>query len=923
MGRAEGLVELRTYYIYLQRGRKNWIGKKIGNSEREDNIVYAARQEMGATKLASCLLLTAVSSGQSYDKLWLRYTKVVGSSIPPITTFSLSSTSNDHPTQLEAIRDELTLGLGGITDKEVVEVDEGGDLVVEIGRCDDCGEEGYKLSTDNGFTISANTSSGALYGTFDFLGLLQQNRPVVNRLEKPTTKLRMWNLWDALDGQGSRMYAGDSILWPMALYDDEHPPPRDQVYVSKCDTSNAYQHWSGDTLNGGSDLGGSTLVNEGEGRCLLSTDSDPMKVGDCEGEVAAKWYYNATNSTIALQKKSSPDSARDAGSCLDLNGGFGPDIDLYPCHGSDNVDYLHQMWSYDGDQKTIHPVVDGQSNDELCLSAENISPSNRDGVDPWEDGNYKKRIADYLRLIKSSGMNAMSLQDVNACGVGMESLESDNIQNITKNLYPIFEKYAITPFYSLCFGAPSEMGEGVSGDPLDPATVDWWTAKMGEVYDGLPNLGGVLIKADSEGNVGPASFNRTQAEGSNMLAKIMDKYGGLVIWRAFVYGGDIGDEDLARQATETFVPLDGQFDHNVIIQIKNGPYDFQIREPLQPLIGALKNTNIMMEVQATQEYTGQQIHAVSLVKMWEHYLAFDTLWEDDGSTTVGKLISGVESGGKSLWGGGMACVSNFGNMGNWTGNIVGGSNTYGFGKLAWNPVERKSDDIIKDWAAMTFESGVESDLVEKMTELVQNSWNNYEHYWSPLGIGFIIGQNNTYGCAPKTDGPGLGPGGEECAPIAQHGGGRGAGNDHYWADPCPNYDFANYSDYGIGCDRTVGGTGSQMIELYSPGVQAIYNNVSTIDRELLLFFHNLPWDHLMQKEGGEEGQKVTLLEFIDARSKKAIDDLRDTIDRFNTFKGIDETRFEEMKARFEQQFVDATAFRENIIDYYHQLAEGA
>ena len=161
-GESEGLVELRTYYIYLQRGRKNWIGKKIGNSEREDNIVYAARQEMGATKLASCLLLTAVSSGQSYDKLWLRYTKVVGSSIPPITTFSLSSTSNDHPTQLEAIRDELTLGLGGITDKEVVEVDEGGDLVVEIGRCDDCGEEGYKLSTDNGFTISANTSSGAL-----------------------------------------------------------------------------------------------------------------------------------------------------------------------------------------------------------------------------------------------------------------------------------------------------------------------------------------------------------------------------------------------------------------------------------------------------------------------------------------------------------------------------------------------------------------------------------------------------------------------------------------------------------------------------------------------------------------------------------------------------------------------------------------
>ena len=274
---------------------------------------------------------------------------------------------------------------------------------------------------------------------------------------------------------------------------------------------------------------------------------------------------------------------------------------------------------------------------------------------------------------------------------------------------------------------------------------------------------------------------------------------------AFVYGDGIGEEDLARQATDTFAPLDGLFNDNVIIQvserseraflktrirdttkpthskIKNGPYDFQIREPLQPLIGALKNTNIMMEVQASQEYTGQQIHAVSLPQMWEHYLAFDTQWEKNGASTVAKLISGTVAGGTQAWGGGMACVSNVGNMGNWTGNIIAASNTYGFGKLAWNPVEAKSVNIIESWAARTFERDFNDSLIVQMVELVQSTWQIYEHYWGPLGVGFVIAQNNPFGCAPATNrSNGLGPGGEPCKPIPQKGGGRGAGNDHYW-----------------------------------------------------------------------------------------------------------------------------------------------
>lgn len=462
-----------------------------------------------------------------------------------------------------------------------------------------------------------------------------------------------------------------------------------------------------------------------------------------------------------------------------------------------------------------------------------------------------------------------------------------------------------------------------TGDPLDQNTIDWWTDKLAEIYDNFPTLGGVLIKADSEGNVGPATFNRTQAEGANMLAKIIKPNNGRVIWRAFIYGDSIGSDDLARQATDTFVPLDGLFDDNVIIQIKNGPYDFQIREPLQPLIGALKKTNIMMEVQATQEYTGQQIHAVSLVKMWEHYLKFDTLWEEDGGSTVGKLISGVEYGGKQSWGGGMSCVSNVGNMGNWTGNIIAGSNTFGFGKVAWDPINVDADAILNAWTSQTFEAAFDDNLVATLQQLVAKTWPIYEGYYSPLGMGFIIAQNNPYGCAPKTDGPGLGPTGNECTPVPQKGGGRGAGNDHYWADPCPSYDFENATSYGIGCDRTVGGKGSEMVELYSPAYQTILNNITAIDENLLLFFHNLPWDYVMEEGSDLSDDPVTILDFIDDRSKYAISQLEEVIAVWKDVGAggaIDGERYDAMLARFAQQYVDSQGFRENIVGYFRELA---
>lgn len=255
---------------------------------------------------------------------------------------------------------------------------------------------------------------------------------------------------------------------------------------------------------------------------------------------------------------------------------MGPDIDLWSCHEADNADYTHQQFGYDATTKQLRALHAGQGADLSCLTLDRTQPAPPGTAPPWHGG-YKRRVADMLRLLKSAGVNAVSIEDVNACGKDTRSLETDSLRNITNNLAPIFRRFAITPFLSVCYGAPLVISN-VTTDPTSPLAQRWWADKAAELWHHWPDFGGFLVKADSEGNQGPQAYNRSEADGANLLARAVAPHNGTLIWRAFVYGGnsDVGREELARQSYDTFMPLDGLFDSNVILQIKNGPMDFQV-----------------------------------------------------------------------------------------------------------------------------------------------------------------------------------------------------------------------------------------------------------------------------------------------------------------------------------------------------------
>eukprot|EP00746_Dinoflagellata_sp_MGD_P039578 gnl/MRDRNA2_/MRDRNA2_195534_c0_seq1.p1 gnl/MRDRNA2_/MRDRNA2_195534_c0~~gnl/MRDRNA2_/MRDRNA2_195534_c0_seq1.p1 ORF type:complete len:580 (-),score=88.83 gnl/MRDRNA2_/MRDRNA2_195534_c0_seq1:16-1638(-) len=527
-----------------------------------------------------------------------------------------------------------------------------------------------------------------------------------------------------------------------------------------------------------------------------------------------------------------------------------------------------------------------------------------------------------LRLLKSSGVNGLVLNNVNACGDNAKFLSAPVLRNVSRNLMPAMADFAITPYISACWASPTILGN-VTSDPKSPLAQKWWEDKVNEIYDLWPNFGGFLVKADSEGNVGPQTYNRTEAEGANLLAAALKPHGGIVVWRAFIYGnGEIGKEDIAKQAYDTFMPLDGMFDSNVIVQIKNGPMDFQIREPVSPLISGLKHTHVMMEVQAAQEYTGQQIHAVNLVTMWEDYLNFDTKAHGAGST-IAKLLSNTSRIH------GMAAVSNLGSFANWTGHVLAGSNTYGFGRLAWDPFQSAAT-INHEWVKMTFPTKNDSELVTNtIMNILQESRRVYEGYQSPLGLGQIVA-GGTVGqgrgaCAPPTAGPGPGPEGAECPrsplePRLSDGMlSDVAGTDHYWMDPCSNYGTSNYSSYGLGCDRTsISGTG--FAAQYEPSIRDMFNNVETCPKELLLWFHNLHWTYPIRTTKNKT--TVPLLDYLRDEHREAVEEARKLAESWDHLEGlVDTDRFNGVKARFAQQLNDAAVWRDVLIDYWTKLSQ--
>lgn len=418
-----------------------------------------------------------------------------------------------------------------------------------------------------------------------------------------------------------------------------------------------------------------------------------------------------------------------------------------------------------------------------------------------------ERIQDYARLLASCGINAIAINNVNVHRVESRLL-TDFLPDVAK-LAAIFRQYAIKLYLSINYASTMELGDLETADPLHPSVREWWRQAASNVYDAIPDFGGFLVKADSEHRPGPFTYGRDHADGANMLAEALKPYGGVVIWRCFVYNckQDWRDRttDRARAAYDHFRPLDGRFMDNVILQVKNGPIDFQVREPVSPLIGAMPHTNQMIEFQIAQEYTGQQRHVCYLVPQWKEVLNFDTYLHGEG-TTIKRIIDGTLHGNPYS---GFAAVSNIGSDANWTGHLLAQANLYGYGRLAWNP-ELSAAEIAKEWIVLTFGGG---EAIGRIIQgILMDSCEIYESYTAPLGVGFMVNPDHHYG--PNVDG--------------------------YEYSPWGTYHFADC--HGIGVDRTTA-TGTGYTSQYSDANKEMYESLATCPDELLLFFHHVPYTH--------------------------------------------------------------------------------
>jgi len=416
------------------------------------------------------------------------------------------------------------------------------------------------------------------------------------------------------------------------------------------------------------------------------------------------------------------------------------------------------------------------------------------------------RLTDYARADASIGINGASLNNVNA---DSQSLSLEYLRK-TAAIANALRPYGMRVYLSPRFSAPIDLGGLKTADPLDPQVAAWWKAKADEIYALIPDFGGFLVKANSEGQPGPVTYKRTHADGANMLAAALAPHGGVVIWRAFVYDA-IPGSDRISQAYDTLKRFDGTFATNVLLQVKNGPLDFQPREPFSPLFGAMPNTQMMPEFQVSQEYLGHANHLVFLAPMWKEFLDSDTYAKGPGSTTM-KVADGSLYGQRIT---GIAGVANTGTDRNWTGQDFGQANWYAFGRLAWDP-GLSSQQIAREWVQMTFTH--DAHAVKTITGIMLGSREAAVDYMEPLGLAHMMDQGFHYGPAP-------------------------------WGYPVPRQDwnppyFHHADTNGLGFDRT--STGSDAVSQYQPAVSARFADLATCPDVSLLWFHHVPWDYKMR-----------------------------------------------------------------------------
>ncbi len=485
-----------------------------------------------------------------------------------------------------------------------------------------------------------------------------------------------------------------------------------------------------------------------------------------------------------------------------------------------------------------------------------------------------QRYIDYARANASIGINGTVLNNVNANALILTPLYLEKVEALANTFRP----YGIKVYLSARFSAPIEIGGLKTADPYDEKVKNWWKEKAAENYKPIPDFGGFLVKANSEGQPGPQNYGRNHVDGANMLADAVAPFGGIVMWRAFVYSEhDVNDR--AKQAYSEFVPYDGKFRDNVIVQVKNGAIDFQPREPFHPIFGAMPKTPLMMEFQITQEYLGFSTHLVYLPKLYQEVLEADTFGKGKGST-VAKVVDGSLENHKIT---GIAGVANIGSDINWTGHPFAQANWYGFGRLAWNPY-LDSETIADEWLRMTFSN--EANFVNPIKGMMLKSREAVVNYMTPLGLHHIMDTGHHYGPGPWV--------GNLSRPE--------------WN---PTY-YHKADKNGLGFDRSK--TGSKATAQYAPEVAKLFDDVKTCPEKDLLWFHHLSWDYKLK-----DGQ--TLWNGIALKYQEGVDEVATMQSTWNKMGNyVDETRFKEVQMLLNIQHKEAKWWRDACLLYFQQFS---
>jgi alpha-glucuronidase len=500
----------------------------------------------------------------------------------------------------------------------------------------------------------------------------------------------------------------------------------------------------------------------------------------------------------------------------------------------------------------------------------------------WENDHVRAdltRVSEYARLLASLGINACSINNVNADPRLLTPEYAPELARIAAAMRPWGVRIAV----SVSFGSPESIGKLDTFDPLDPGVAAFWKARVEALYAAVPDLAGIVLKADSEGRVGPSAYKRSHADAANVVARPLAPHGGLLFYRGFVYDNHMDwrnlKNDRGRAAYDNFHTLDGQFDANVIVQIKNGPIDFQVREPASPLFGGLEKTNEAIEVQVTQEYFGQAKHTVFLVPYWKETLDFDMHATASGDSTVKALAAGKTFHRPT---GGFVGVVNVGLDDDWFGNNLSQANLYGFGRLAWNP-DLSSQQIDDEWVRLTF--GPNPKVDQTISQIQLTSWRTYENYTGPLGLQTLTDiTGNHYGVNVE------------------------ASERNGWGQ------WHRADETGIGMDRT-SASGTGYIGQYRPAVAARWESLATVPDDLLLFLHHVPYTYKLHSG------KTVIQSIYDSHYEGA-DAVAAYVEQWKSLRGLlDERRYSEVLSQLEYQAGQAVVWRDAVNTWFAKASK--